>query len=137
MIDFYFLIHYVIYRHYRQKGADQLDSLVYACSIQGALLLSLVMQTVTLPWLLLYCTFPVFFSKSYLIIYTIVFCFLEYFLFYRKNIVERRYIEVFAEYDQSSNTHKMKNKLRYAKIFNYSVLIFDIASAFACRFFEI
>ncbi len=47
---------------------------------------------------------------------------LEYFIFYRN----KRYIDIFDEYNRLSDTPEMKLKFKKAKIFNFAMLVIDI-----------
>ena len=124
MLDFYFLIHYVLYRHYRRHGEDELSSLIAACSIQGTLLGILAVSIMYYAFLLLNRNFS--FSdisiKIGAIAYTIMFLGFEYFIFYRNEL----YKEVFDEFLKESDTPVMQKKFKQAKIFNWSILIMDI-----------
>ena len=124
MLDFYFLIHYVLYRHYRRQGERPFMALVYACSIQGTLLGILAVSIMYYAFLLLNRNFS--FSdisiKIGAIAYTIMFLGFEYFIFCRNEL----YKEVFDEFLRESDTPIMQKKFKQAKIFNWSILIIDI-----------
>ena len=55
-----------------------------------------------------------------------VWAILEYKIFFRN----KRYKELFDEYDRQSDTPSMKAKLRNAKIFNFSLFALDIILLF-------
>ena len=61
-------------------------------------------------------------NKTICYVYLILWSIFEYIVFYRN----RRYIEIFSEYNRLSDTPEMKLKLKKAKIFNYSVFIVDL-----------
>jgi hypothetical membrane protein len=61
-------------------------------------------------------------NKTICYVYLILWAIFEYIVFYRN----RRYIEIFSEYNRLSDTPEMKLKLKKAKIFNYSVFIVDL-----------
>lgn len=119
MIDFYFIIHYVVYQFLR-KREDFSDSLFKACSIHLILSEAFIMLICNLFCRLLGITY--FINKPLILVYNIAFAVFEYFVFYRK----KRYLEVFEEYAKQSNTPEMQKRLKKAKIFNYSIFAIDL-----------
>lgn len=120
MLDFYFAMHYVLYRYYRRKGFGEERALNWTCSFQSCLSVLFMMGVIFLPCKLL--NISIAFGKPLGIIYLCVFWTVEYFLFYRNGA----YIDVFLEYDRLRNTPAMKKKCRYAKVFNVCVIVFGL-----------
>ena len=124
MLDFYFLIHYVLYRHYRKQGEDKLSSLIAACSIQGCLSIGFVMNVGFLTSHIFNLENVIVKLGKYVFVfgYAILFYSFEYFIFYRNGL----YKEVFDEFLKESDTPVMQKKFKQAKIFNWSILIMFI-----------
>ena len=104
-MDFFYIIHYIVYRFYRRHKENKFMSMLYACGVH--ILLS-------------------FFIIGNIMAYVLFGVVLEFFMFFRGN----RYITIFEEYDRQSTSTEMKYKLKEAKVFNFSLLIVDIVLLF-------
>lgn len=120
IIDFYFATHYVVYRYYIRKDFGPLLSLIPACAILLCLFGLLLMEVICLPCL--FTNNPIMIDKPIELFYFCAGWAIEYLILYRNGT----YIDVFLEYDRLANTPAMKEKLRYAKIFNICLLAFDV-----------
>ena len=109
MIDFYYIIHYVVYRYYRRHKESYIMSMLYACGLHMILSFTLIGNIDYFVCLLLGTPF---------IFWVIV----EYMVFFRNDI----YIEIFDEYNKQTDTQEMKSKCKKAKIFNFSLLVINI-----------
>ena len=121
MIDFYFMIHYVVYRFYRKRSTEDRDiCLLYACSLNILLSGSLMILG---EWLLdILLGYQSIINKPFIWSYIIIFAIFEFLVFFWKN----RYLEIFGEYAKQIDTPAMKRKMKNAKIFNYSIFIVDV-----------
>lgn len=124
MIDYYFLIHFVLYRFRKKHGEDSFGSLVYACIAHICMFLTLIMCVEKLISELL--NFPRISSKPLVLALFLLFLLIDYFISVRGN----RYIEVFSEYYELYDTPVMKKKLRYSRIFNWSLFVTDLILLF-------
>ena len=120
MMEFYYMMHYVIYRWYRKHNEDQDSSIVYAISILGALSLGLFISLD--HYVCLFLDIPKFFNKPYIVIYTILWLVLEYIIFFPGG----RYKDIFNEFDEQRYTLKMKSRCNAAKIFNFGLLALNL-----------
>ena len=125
MIDFYFMIHYVVYRFYRKRSTYDRDTcLFYACSLHILLSGSLMILG---EWLLdILLGYQSIINKPFILYYLSIFAIFEFLVFFWKN----RYLEIFGEYAKQIDTPAMKRKMKNAKIFNYSIFIFDVILLF-------
>ena len=125
MIDFYFMIHYVVYRFYRKRSTYDRDTcLFYTCSLNILLSGSLMILG---EWLLdILLGYQSIINKPFILSYLIIFAIFEFLVFFWKN----RYLEIFGEYAKQIDTPAMKRKMKNAKIFNYSFFIFDVILLF-------
>ena len=125
MIDFYFMIHYVVYRFYRKRSTYDRDTcLFYACSLNILLSGSLMILG---EWLLdILLGYQSIINKPFIWSYIIIFAIFEFLVFFWKN----RYLEIFGKYTKQIDTPAMKRKMKNAKIFNYSIFIVDIIMLF-------
>ena len=125
MIDFYFMIHYVVYRFYRKRSTEDKDTcLFYACSLNILLSGSLMILG---EWLLdILLGYQSIINKPFIWSYIIIFAIFEFLVFFWKN----RYLEIFGEYAKQIGSPAMKRKMKNAKIFNYSFFIFDVILLF-------
>ena len=119
-MEFYYIIHYVVYRFYRRHKESFESSLSYACLIHSILFFFLIGDIDY--FLCLFLDMQLHINKTICYVYLILWAIFEYIVFYRN----RRYIEIFSEYNRLSDTPEMKLKLKKAKIFNYSVFIVDL-----------
>lgn len=119
MLDFYFVIHYVLYRYYMKKDFGRFLSMTTACMFLASIFEILLMCVVGL--LLKLTNTPIDIGKFFIIIYILMFVGIEYIIFYRNG----KYLDVFLDYDRRSNTPTMMQKCRYAKLFNLCVLVMD------------
>lgn len=120
MIDFYYIIHYVVYRYYRRHKESYIMSMLYACGLHMILSFTLIGNIDYFVCLLLGTPFHVdtLVAWGYIIFWVIV----EYMVFFRNDI----YIEIFDEYNKQTDTQEMKSKCKKAKIFNFSLLVINI-----------
>ena len=119
-MEFYYIIHYVVYRFYRRHKESHFMSMVYACGLHYILSFSFIGNIDY--FLCLFLDMQLHINKTICYVYLILWAIFEYIVFYRN----RRYIEIFSEYNRLSDTPEMKLKLKKAKIFNYSVFIVDL-----------
>lgn len=122
LVEFYYLIHYVVYNYYHKKGEDQSISMAYACAMQGCFIVRILIPTYDMvcmtfnldkSFIITNKYFPYYFTGTFLI------C--EYLIFGGK------YKELFDRYDRFYCTQEHKKKLRYAKLHNLGVFILVIA----------
>ena len=120
MIDFYYIIHYVVYRYYRTHKESYIMSMLYACGLHMILSFTLIGNIDYFVCLLLGTPFHVdkLVAWGFIIFWVIV----EYMVFFRNDI----YIEIFDEYNKQTDTQEMKSKCKKAKIFNFSLLVINI-----------
>ncbi len=120
MIDFYYIIHYVVYRYYRRHKESYIMSMLYACGLHMILSFTLIGNIDYFVCLLLGTPFHVdkLVAWGFIIFWVIV----EYMVFFRNDI----YIEIFDEYNKQTDTQEMKSKCKKAKIFNFSLLVINI-----------
>ena len=124
MIDFYFMIHYVMYRYYRRHNEDSLTSMITACCLQAIFSEALMILG---EWLLSRLLgYQSIINKPFIWSYSIISLIFEYLVFFRKD----RYLKIFTEYEKQIDTPAMKRKMKNAKIFNYSIFIVDIIMLF-------
>lgn len=120
MIDFYYIIHYIVYRYYRRHKESYIMSMLYACGLHMILSFTLIGNIDYFVCLLLGTPFHVdkLVAWGFIIFWVIV----EYMVFFRNDI----YIEIFDEYNKQTDTQEMKSKCKKAKIFNFSLLVINI-----------
>lgn len=121
MKDFFYIVHYIVYRWYRIHGEDHLMSLLYAGGLQ--MLLSFILIVNIDYFVCLFLDIPPQIDKPFAWGYIIFGVFFEYIIFYRNG----RYKEIFSEYDRQRFTSRMKFKCKAAKIFNFSLLFLDLS----------
>ena len=125
MIDFYFMIHYVVYRFYRKRSTEDRDiCLLYACSLNLSFFIGLILGVAHFLCKLLEIQNII--NKPFIWSYIIIFAIFEFLVFFWKN----RYLEIFGEYAKQIGSPAMKRKMKNAKIFNYSFFIFDVILLF-------
>ena len=125
MIDFYFMIHYVVYRFYRKRSTyDRYTCLLYAFSLH--ILLSGFLLLGAGHFLCKLFEIQNIINKPFLCFYVIISLIFESLVFCWKD----RYLKVFTEYEKQIDTPAMKRKMKNAKIFNYSIFIVDIIMLF-------
>lgn len=124
MIDFYYIIHYIVYRYYRRHKEGYGMSMLYACGLH--LILSFVIIGDIDYFMCMLLGTPLHIDKPLVWGYIIFWVIFEYMVFYRNE----RYIEIFDEYDRLCDTPTMKSKLKNAKIFNFSLLALEILMLF-------
>ena len=124
MMEFYYIIHYVIYRYYRKNLESRTMSMGRACSILmvlSSMLIGNIDYFVTLLF-----GIPLHYDKPVSLIFIIPGGIFEYMIFFRNNI----YREIFNEFDRLRDEPEMIAKCKQAKIFNYSLLVIDILLLF-------
>ena len=124
MIDFYFMIHYVMYRYYRRHNEDSLTSMITACCLH--LIFSETLMIMGGGLLCRLLGYQSIINKPFIWSYIIIFAIFEFLVFFWKN----RYLEFFGEYAKQIDTPAMKRKMKKAKIFNYSIFILDVILLF-------
>ena len=120
MIDFYYIIHYIVYRYYRRHKESYTMSMLYACGFHMILLFALIGNIDYFVCLLLGT--PLHVDKLVAWGYIVFWVIFEYMIFFRNDI----YREIFDEYDKQSDTLEMKSKCKKAKIFNFSLLAINL-----------
>ena len=124
MIDFYFMIHYVMYRYYRRHNEDSLTSMITACCLH--LIFSETLMIMGGGLLCRLLGYQSIINKPFIWSYIIIFAIFEFLVFFRKD----RYLKIFTEYEKQIDTPAMKRKMKNAKIFNYSIFILDVILLF-------
>ena len=124
MMEFYYIIHYVIYRYYRKNLESRTMSMCRACGILMLLSFGLIGSIDYFVCLLLET--PLHVDKPVAWVYIVLGAIFEYMIFFRNNI----YREIFNEYDRLRDEPEMITKCKQAKIFNYSLLVIDIVTLF-------
>lgn len=120
MIEFYYIVHYVVYRFYRRHKEGHAMSMLYACGLH--MILSFVMIGDIDYFMCILLEAPLHIDKSFVWGYIIFWAFFEYIVFYRHD----RYIEIFDEYDKLGETPAMRSKVKKAKTFNFVLLAVEI-----------
>ncbi len=123
-MDFFYIIHYIVYSFYRRHKENKFMSMLYACGVHILLSFFIIGNIIYFIGLFLDLRFAS--DKSMVLAYVLFGVVLEFFMFFRGN----RYITIFEEYDRQSTSTEMKYKLKEAKVFNYSLLIVDIVLLF-------
>ena len=121
LVEFYYLIHYVVYNYYHKKGEDQLISMTYACAMQGCFIVVILQSTYAIVCMTFHLDWSFIINKYFPYYFTGIFYICEYLIFCGK------YKELFNRYDRFYCTQEHKKKLRYAKLHNLGVFILDIA----------
>lgn len=124
MIDFFYILHYVVYCFYKKHNEDMYSSILRACTINMSLLSIILVESVYFI-----CFFqgnPYHFDKMVAILCLAFLMTFEYFVFLRK----QRYKDVFEELVKKHNTFAMRLKLRQAKIFLLCLFIVEIILLF-------
>ena len=125
MIDFYFMIHYVVYRFYRKRSTEDRDiCLLYACCLNLTFFSGLILGVA--HFLCKLFEIQNIINKPFLCFYAIISLIFESLVFCWKD----RYLKVFTEYEKQIDTPAMKRKMKNAKIFNYSIFIVDVIMLF-------
>ncbi len=120
MKDFYYIIHYIVYRYYRRHLETSESSIIYAFTIIGGL--SFVFIDLVVHFVCRFFNILIHFNKALIWLCVIIWMIFEYMIFFRNG----RYREIFNEYDRLRDEPEMMAKCRQAKIFNYSLLVIDI-----------
>ena len=125
MIDFYFMIHYVMYRYYRRHNEDSLTSMITACCLQAIFSEALMILG---EWLLSRLLgYQSIINKAF---YFVLFKYFCYYLNFLYSFGKIDTLKFFGEYAKQIGTPAMKRKMKNAKIFNYSIFIVDIILLF-------
>ena len=88
MIDFYFMIHYVMYRYYRRHNEDSLTSMITACCLH--LIFSETLMIMGGGLLCRLLGYQSIINKPFIWSYIIIFAIFEFLVFFWKN----RYLEI-------------------------------------------
>jgi len=124
MMEFYYIMHYVIYRYYRRHLETSESSIIYAFGIISGL--SLVFINGIDYFMHLFFNIPRFLNKVSILVCVILCMIFKYIVLFRNE----RYREIFNEYDRLRDEPEMIAKCKQAKIFNYSLLVIDIVTLF-------
>ena len=124
MMEFYYIIHYVIYRYYRRHLETSESSIIYAFGIISGL--SLVFINGIDYFMHLFFNIPRFLNKVSILVCVILCMIFKYIVLFRNE----RYREIFNEYDRLRDEPEMIAKCKQAKIFNYSLLVINIVTLF-------
>lgn len=119
-MEFYYIIHYVVYRFYRRHKESCVSSLSYACMIHCVLFFFLIGNIDY--FICLWSNVSPTIDKTVAWGYIVLWAFIEYIIFYRN----KRYLEIFDEYNRLGDTSEMKLKFKKAKIFNFAMLFINI-----------
>ena len=120
IMEFYYIIHYVVYRFYRRHKESFESSLSYACLIHYFFSFAFIVEVDY--FLCLFLDMHLHINKTIVYLYLFFWAILEYVIFYRN----KRYIDIFDEYNRLSDTPEMKLKFKKAKIFNFAMLFINI-----------
>ncbi len=123
-MEFYYIMHYVIYRYYRRHLETSESSIIYAFGIISGL--SLVFINGIDYFMHLFFNIPRFLNKVSILVCVILCMIFKYIVLFRNE----RYREIFNEYDRLRDEPEMIAKCKQAKIFNYSLLVIDIVTLF-------
>ncbi|SEA09929.1 hypothetical protein SAMN05216455_103160 [Segatella bryantii] len=123
-MEFYYIIHYVIYRYYRRHLETSESSIIYAFGIISGL--SLVFINGIDYFMHLFFNIPRFLNKVSILVCVILCMIFKYIVLFRNE----RYREIFNEYDRLRDEPEMIAKCKQAKIFNYSLLVINIVTLF-------
>ena len=123
-MEFYYIIHYVIYRYYRRHLETSESSIIYAFGIISGL--SLVFINAIDYFMHLFFNIPRFLNKVSILVCVILCMIFKYIVLFRNE----RYREIFNEYDRLRDEPEMIAKCKQAKIFNYSLLVINIVTLF-------
>ena len=123
MIDFYFMIHYVMYRYYRRHNEDSLTSMITACCLH--LIFSETLMIMGGGLLCRLLGYQSIINKPFIWSYIIIFAIFEFLVFFWKN----RYLEIFGEYAKQIDTPAMKRKMKMPK---YLIIVFSFSTLFCC-----
>lgn len=126
MSEFYFEIHYVVYRFFRQHKEDGFGSMLLACGAHWCLIIFFLIIADSTIQRLFGLSEHFFKGKIEGIACMIIWQAIEYFVFFRKE----RYLEVFYEYDQQCEKPYMKKRLNRARLFNCIVLAIDLTGLY-------
>ena len=121
MREFYFEIHYVVYRFFRRRKEDHFGSMLLACGVHGFFFFFLLLFTDGTIQRLFGLSEQLIKGKTEVIGYAIMWGIIEYFIFFRKE----RYLEVFDEYNKQYDDPDKKKRLNRARLFNCIVLVID------------
>ena len=121
LVEFYYLIHYVVYNYYHKKGLMQFNAMANACAMQGYFLASILGSTYDMVCMTFNLDSSFILNKYFPYYFTGIFVICEYLIFCGK------YKELFDRYDRFYCTQEHKKKLRYAKLHNLGVFILAIA----------
>ena len=124
MMEFYYIMHYVIYRYYRRHLETSESSIIYAFGIISGL--SLVFINGIDYFMHLFFNIPRFLNKVSILVCVILCMIFKYIVLFRNE----RYREIFNEYDRLRDEPEMIAKCKQAKIFNYSLLVINIVTLF-------
>ena len=114
-----------MYRFYRKRSTEDRDiCLLYACCLNLTFFIGLILGVAHFLCKLLEIQNII--NKPFIWSYIIIFAIFEFLVFFWKN----RYLEIFGEYAKQIDTPAMKRKMKNAKIFNYSIFIFDVILLF-------
>lgn len=120
MIEFFYIIHYIVYRYYRKHLESQFFSMLRASCIHGIFFCSFILEIDYFISLIFNVQELINDTTSYIL--PIFWTLLEYKVFYR----HEKYKDIFVEYDCRRETPKMKTKCKIAKIFNFCILAIDL-----------
>ncbi|SER00803.1 hypothetical protein SAMN05444375_1202 [Segatella baroniae B14] len=123
-MEFYYIMHYVIYRYYRRHLETSESSIIYAFGIISGL--SLVFINGIDYFMHLFFNIPRFLNKVSILVCVILCMIFKYIVLFRNE----RYREIFNEYDRLRDEPEMIAKCKQAKIFNYSLLVINIVTLF-------
>ena len=119
-MEFYYIMHYVIYRYYRRHLETCDSSISNAFGIISGL--SLVFINGIDYFMHLFFNIPRFLNKVSILVCVILCMIFNYIVLFRNG----RYREIFNEFDRLRDEPEMIAKCKQAKIFNYSLLVIDI-----------
>lgn len=125
MLEFYYIIHYIVYSFYRKHGEDKSTAIFSACCFHGTLFTVFVIELIGL------CNKYTIFhigniSKEGVCVISLLILSIEYFAFFRR----KRYLGFFAEYDNLRDTEQISKKIKWAKVYNICIVFFEIMILF-------
>ena len=122
MSEFYFEIHYVVYRFFRRRKEDRFGSMLLACGVHGFFFFFFLLFIDGTTQRLFGLSEQFIKGKIEVIGYAIIWEIIEYFVFFRKE----RYVEVFDQYDKQIDEPVMKKRLNRARLYNCVVLVIEL-----------
>lgn len=117
MIELYFFMHYVVYKFYRKHNEEPGMSMLYSSGLHILLLFATLVSVLYIIGVSIsnLNILHVFLIMGFILLF-------EYFSFFKSS----RFLAIFDAYDLTTETPKMKLKIRVAKYFNFVIILFNL-----------